>query len=134
MQIELIQFQNHGDERGGLIVAESGKEIPFTVKRIYYMSNFPCDIRRGFHAHKRISQIVIPLKGSCTFLIDNGNDKKEVVLNQSDKGLLLGPKIWREIYNFSEDCLLLVLASEAFDEDEYIRDYDKFLTFVSLNK
>jgi len=127
MQIKFIDFQQSGDDRGELVVLEEGKQIPFAVKRIYYMFGTGKGVKRGAHAHKRISQIAIPITGSCTMLLDNGVEKKEVLLNDRTKGLLLENFIWREMYNFSKDCVLLLLASELYDESEYVRNYNDFL-------
>lgn len=125
--IEWIELPSLGDQRGGLVVAESCKNIPFDVKRIYYIFDAKPDIPRGFHAHKELHQIAFCIKGKCKMLMDNGFVKEEVWLDQSNKGLRIPPMIWHEMHDFSEDCVLLVLASEHYDESDYIRDYADFI-------
>lgn len=127
MQIKLIPLQVHGDERGSLIALEQDKNIPFEVKRIYYLFNTKEGVRRGFHAHKELTQLVIAVRGSCRFLLDNGSEKINLLLDNPAQGLLIDSCIWREMYDFSEDCVLLVLADELYDENDYIRDYDNFI-------
>ena len=124
--IEWVGLPNLGDHRGSLIVAESNKNIPFEIKRLYYILDAKPDIPRGFHAHKALHQVAFCIKGSCKILMDNGFEKQEVWLNQGNKGLKIPPMVWHEMYDFSEDCVLLVLASEHYDESDYIRDYKKF--------
>lgn len=127
---ELIDFKTLGDDRGSLIAIEEGYNTPFPIKRVYYIFDTKQGVERGFHAHKNLQQLCIVVKGSCTFVLDNGNDRKEVVLNNPSQGLLLENLIWREMKDFSSDCVLVVLASEHYDESDYIRDYDKFLEEV----
>lgn len=129
--VELIDLPSFGDERGGLVAIESNQSIPFHVKRLYYIFNTETDKSRGFHAHIDLKQVAICLKGSCRFVLDNGHYKEEVVLNSPTQGLVIKGLIWREMHEFSEDCILLVLASEHFSEDDYIRDYDEFLKAVN---
>jgi dTDP-4-dehydrorhamnose 3,5-epimerase-like enzyme len=126
MQIKLIPLQIHGDDRGSLIALEEKKNIPFDVKRIYYLFGTKKDVRRGFHAHRELTQLVIAVRGSCRFLLDDGSEKITLLLDNSAQGLLINSCIWREMYDFSEDCVLLVLADKLYDEDDYIRDYDRF--------
>lgn len=127
--INFIELPDLGDERGGLVAIESNKNIPFEIKRIYYIFDTQSK-PRGFHAHKNLSQILICLKGECKIKLDNGKESVSVVLNDPKKGLLIENLIWREMYDFSENCVLLVLASEHYDESDYIRDYDAFLIRV----
>lgn len=127
MQIKLIPLQAHGDERGSLIALEEGKNIPFPVKRVYYIFNTKDGVRRGFHAHKALKQVAIVVRGSCRFLLDDGNERVEVLLDNPAQGLLIESFMWREMYDFSEDCVLMVLADQLYDESDYIRDYDCFL-------
>lgn len=130
MKIIKYIFQRHGDTRGELIALETFKEIPFTIKRIYYMYDIGKGIRRGFHAHKALEQVLICIHGSCKILLDNGKEKEIVPLDSPCEGLYLANDIWREMYDFSPDAVLLVLASEYYDETDYIRDYDEFLAYV----
>jgi dTDP-4-dehydrorhamnose 3,5-epimerase-like enzyme len=126
MNVQLLMFQIMGDDRGSLISIENQKNIPFDVKRVYYIFGTQPGVRRGCHAHKRLQQVLICLSGACNVLLDDGKDKKEVRLDCPSKGLFIGGCIWRELYNFTEDCVVLVLADEYYDESEYIRDYEEF--------
>lgn len=125
--INTIEFKKLGDERGSLISLEQHKNIPFEVKRIYYIFGTKEGVSRGFHAHKNLEQVAICVKGSCRFLLDDGKNKEEIVLNDPSIGLYISNVTWREMHDFSEDCVLIVLASELYDESDYIRDYNEFL-------
>jgi len=127
MQVNIIPLQAHGDDRGSLIALEEGKNIPFPVKRVYYLFKTKEGVRRGFHAHKALKQVAIAVRGSCRFVLDDGNEQVEVLLDNPAQGLLIESFIWREMYDFSEDCVLMVLADQLYDESDYIRDYDIFL-------
>lgn len=128
--IKWIELPNLGDHRGSLIVAEANRNIPFSIQRLYYISGAQPDVPRGFHAHKQLRQIAFGIQGSCKMLMDNGKEKQEVLIAQSNKGLLIPPMVWHEMHDFSEDCILLVLASDYYDESDYIRNYDQFLKEV----
>lgn len=130
MQVIKYAFQQHGDERGMLVALEEFKDIPFEIKRVYYMYDTKPDIHRGFHAHKKLEQILICIHGSCKILLDNGIEKKVVSLEKPYEGLYISNDMWREMYDFSSEAVLLVLASEIYCEEDYIRDYDEFLRFV----
>lgn len=130
MEIIKYEFQSHGDSRGQLIALEESIDIPFHVKRIYYMYDTGEGVRRGFHAHKSLEQILICIHGSCKILLDDGAEKLVVPLERPNEGLYLSNNIWREMYDFSPDAVLMVLASELYDESDYIRDYDEFLKFI----
>lgn len=125
--IKLIDFPVLGDDRGALVALEGNKNIPFDIKRIYYIYDTQQGVARGFHAHKALKQIAICLKGHCRFVMDNGVDKAEIILNSPSQGLLIDIMQWHEMYDFSEDCILLVLASDLYNETDYIRDYQVFL-------
>ena len=131
MQIKLIDFKKSGDDRGSLISLEQNKNIPFEIKRVYYIYGTKQDVRRGFHAHKQLKQVVICISGSCKFLLDDGKDKKNILLDTPEKGLVISDVIWREMYDFSTDCILMVLADELYDESDYIRDYDEFVKVIN---
>lgn len=131
MQVIKYAFQQHGDERGMLVALEELKDIPFEIKRVYYMYDTKREVHRGFHAHKKLEQILICIHGSCKILLDNGNEKKVVSLERPYEGLYISNDMWREMYDFSEDAVLLVLASEYYDEKDYIRDYSEFINFVN---
>ncbi|HCE2152476.1 FdtA/QdtA family cupin domain-containing protein [Vibrio parahaemolyticus] len=129
--IPLIYFQKMGDERGSLISLEQHKNIPFDIKRIYYIFDTQSGLARGFHAHYDLEQVAICMKGCVTFLIDDGTTKETVTLSSPDVGLHIKGLKWREMHDFSEDCVLMVVASELYDEADYIRDYDTFLKEVA---
>ncbi len=124
--IKLIEFQKRFDDRGSLSFVEGGIDIPFEIKRIYYLYNLN-DVHRGFHAHKNLNQVAICVNGSCTFVLDDGKTRQEVKLSKPNEGLFIDKMIWREMKDFSSDAVLLVLASEHYDESDYIRNYDEFL-------
>jgi dTDP-4-dehydrorhamnose 3,5-epimerase-like enzyme len=130
MNIQFIQFQSHGDDRGSLVSLEQNKNIPFDIKRVYYLFSTKEDVRRGFHAHKKLKQLAVVLKGSCRFLLDDGTEKIELLLDNPSQGLYIESFIWREMFDFSEDCVLMVLADSIYDEDDYIRDYEEFKKIV----
>ena len=130
MEIIKYAFQQHGDHRGQLVALEEGKEIPFQVKRVYYMYDTVEGVRRGYHAHKCLEQILICVHGSCKILLDNGRETAVVNLDTPYEGLYISNDMWREMYDFSPDAVLMVLASELYDEADYIRNYDDFLKFV----
>lgn len=125
-----IAFQSKGDDRGSLVALESAKNIPFEIKRVYYIFDTKSGVVRGLHAHQDLSQVMVCLKGSCRVVLDNGSTKEQVVLDSPNKGLLIDSMLWREMHDFSEDCVLLVLANEHYDESDYIRDYDEFIKFI----
>ena len=125
--IDWIELPDLGDHRGSLVVAEANKSIPFNIQRLYYIFGAQPDVPRGFHAHRQLQQIAFCLQGSCKMLMDSGKEKQEVVLCKPNQGLKIPPMVWHEMHDFSEDCILLVLASEHYDENDYIRDYQDFL-------
>lgn len=130
MQILKYVFQQHGDERGQLIALEEFKDIPFEIKRVYYMYDTGENVRRGFHAHKSLQQILICIHGTCKILLDNGTEKKVVPLEKPYEGLYIPNNMWREMYDFSPDAVLMVLASDYYNEEDYIRDYEMFLESI----
>jgi dTDP-4-dehydrorhamnose 3,5-epimerase-like enzyme len=134
MTIKIINFDIKGDEKGSLISLEENKNIPFDVKRVYYIFDTKNGVRRGFHAHKNLKQILISISGSCKILLDNGADKQEILLDKPNQGLLVGSMIWREMFDFSPNCVLLVLANDCYDENDYIRDYQDFKDFLKDRK
>ena len=127
MHVVKYVFQQHGDERGMLVALEEMRDIPFEIKRVYYMYDTKENVRRGFHAHKSLEQILICIHGSCKILLDNGEEKKIVSLEKPYEGLYIANDIWREMYDFSSDAVLMVLASDFYREEDYIRDYEEFL-------
>lgn len=131
--ISWIDFQTLGDERGSLVALEIGMEkaVPFDIRRVYYIYHTAEGVSRGFHAHRNLKQVAICVAGKCRMVLDNGSTREETWLDCPTKGLLIESMVWREMHDFSEDCVLLVLASEHYDETDYIRDYNKFLESVS---
>jgi len=128
-QVKWIDFQRLGDERGDLVALEIGMEkvVPFDIKRVYYIYRTAEGVSRGFHAHKRLKQVAICLSGSCRMVLDNGQKREDVLLSNPTRGLLIESMTWREMHDFSKDCVLLVLASEHYDEADYIRSYEEFV-------
>jgi UDP-2-acetamido-3-amino-2,3-dideoxy-glucuronate N-acetyltransferase len=130
--IKLINFINKFNQAGKLTFFEIGfkKQIPFEVKRIYYIYDSD-HISRGFHAHKNLSQVLIPISGSVEVTLDDGQKKEKVLLDNPGQGLLITDAIWREMHHIKDNTIILVLASEYYDENDYIRNYDEFLKFVN---
>ena len=124
---ELINFSVKGDYQGSLVPIEGGQDIPFQIARVYYIYGTKREVVRGRHAHKNLEQVIICLSGSCDFLLDDGSKKEHVHLDSLNQGLYIKQNIWREFTNFSDDCVVLVLASRHYDENDYIRDYGEFL-------
>ena len=131
MEIKTYTFEPHGDDRGQLVALEEFKDFPFAVKRVYYIYDTLQDVVRGHHAHKCLKQILICVHGSCKIHLDDGHDTAEVLLDAPNKGLFIANDMWREMYDFSPDAVLMVLASELYDESDYIRDYDEFKKFIA---
>ncbi len=131
MIIDLVELTSHENPRGSLVAIESNQNIPFSIERIYYIYNVPEGKRRGYHAHKDLKQLAICLHGSCKFLLDDGKTKTTYTLDTPTKGLYIKGLIWREMFDFSKDCVLLVLASEAYNEEDYIRSYEEFTKVVN---
>lgn len=129
--IQWIDFPPLGDERGSLVALESHHTIPFDIKRIYYIFGTQKGASRGFHAHKQLKQVAVCVTGSCRMILDNGKQRESVLLGSASRGILIESMIWREMHDFSEDCVLLVLASELYNELDYIRDYMQFKEVVN---
>ena len=117
----------HGDERGSLVALEVGVDVPFTPVRVYYIFGSGPDVRRGSHAHHECRQLAVCVSGSCCFHFDDGVCTTEVSLSADrPEGVLIEPMVWHEMYDFSADCVLVVLASHSYDEADYIRAYHSF--------
>ena len=129
--IKIVSFKSLGDERGSLVSLEGNKSVPFDIKRVYCIFGAKEGVSRGFHAHRNLKQVAVCVTGSCRFVLDNGKQREEVVLDKSTIGLLINDLTWREMYDFSPDCVLMVLANEHYDESDYIRDYQEFLKAVN---
>jgi len=119
-----------GHGRGKLSFIEKDV-IPFKIERVYYLYDVPSDAYRGGHAHKKLQQFIIALSGSFEVLLDDGKIKQKIMLNKPNKGLLIPTGVWRELDNFSSGAVCLVLASDVFDESDYIRDYDEFIESIN---
>ena len=126
MKIEIIDIPKIENALGNIAVIENGS-IPFDIKRCYYLYDIPSSAKRGGHSHKNLSQILIAISGSFDVVLHDGISLQTVTLNKPDKGLLIKSNIWRELENFSSGAVCLVLASEVFLEEDYIRDFDAFL-------
>jgi dTDP-4-dehydrorhamnose 3,5-epimerase-like enzyme len=124
----MVELTEHRDPRGSLTVVESGKEIDFDVKRAYYIHHVPDGSERGAHGHRRLRQLIVAVAGSFDVVVDDGFAQRTFVLDDPSRGLYVGPMVWRDMINFSPGTVGLWLVSEPYDESEYYRDYDEFLT------
>ncbi|BBP43096.1 sugar 3,4-ketoisomerase [Thiosulfativibrio zosterae] len=129
--IKTLYFKPLGDDRGSLVALEGNKTVPFDIKRVYYIFGTKEGVSRGYHAHRNLKQVAVCVIGSCRFVLDNGKEREEVVLNSSTKGIMIEDLTWREMHDFTPDCVLMVLASEYYDDSDYIRDYQEFLKVVN---
>lgn len=123
----LMNFNDITDKYGHLTPIESKIDIPFEIKRVYYITGVEEGVARGFHAHRKLHQILICLNGSLRVKLKNPKEEDTIELRNDSTGLYIGPYVWREMFDFSEGAVLLVLASENFDENDYIRNYDFYL-------
>lgn len=127
-QYKILEFKEFGDERGSLVVAEGGgKDIPFEIKRVFYLYGSDAEVVRGQHANRRTEFVLINVSGTSKVKVDNGCETEVIELNRPRMGLYLPTMLWKDMYDFSKDSVLLVLASEHYDGTEYIRDYDEYL-------
>ncbi|EAI4067442.1 WxcM-like domain-containing protein [Campylobacter coli] len=131
MNYKILNFNVKSDSRGSLIALENLKEIPFEIKRIYYIYDTKPEFPRGAHAHRELEQVLIMMEGSCELVLNDGKNIKNIILNRPDMGIFIGKNIWREMKNFSYGAKLLVLASDFYNEKEYIRDYEEFLRNIN---
>lgn len=132
--IKLIEFNVLGDSRGQLTVLEGNRSVPFYIKRVYYLTGTKPGVSRGFHAHKNLEQIAVCVSGKCRMVLDDGLCREETLLDSPSKAIRIEKMIWHEMYDFSPDCVLLVLASEYYDESDYIRDYSEFKGLIANAK
>ncbi|MGY8900595.1 MAG: sugar 3,4-ketoisomerase [Flavobacteriales bacterium] len=128
--INILELKLLGDERGALAVLEQNIDVPFDIKRVYHIWGTKTGVSRGFHAHRNLKQVAIAVSGSCRFVMDDGVNKEEYLLNSPVEALLIDKMQWHEMHDFSSDCVLLVLASDKYEESDYIRNYDEFLKLV----
>lgn len=131
MNIEKVDLVSHGDSRGQLVAIEEYDEIPFKIKRVYYIYDTNSDVTRGCHAHRTLKQLLVCVSGNCKIRLDDGKESQIVLLDKPNEGILICDTIWREMFDFSKDAVLLVLASDIYDEKDYIRDYQEFLRYVT---
>lgn len=129
--INWIDLPNRGDERGCLVAIESGKNLPFEIERVYYIHGTQDGVSRGFHAHKKLQQVAVCVAGSCEMRLDDGTEKASFQLDDPAKAIAINPMVWHEMHHFSSDCVLVVFADAAYDESDYIRDYDSFQEAVT---
>ena len=125
--VELVEIPQRGDARGQLSVAEVGGALPFPVRRVYWIHGTQPGVSRGFHAHKQLRQLCVCVAGSVRVSLFDGRRVESVVLDSSAKGLLIGPGLWREMHDFSPECVLMVFADAEYDEADYIRDRAEFI-------
>ncbi len=130
MEAKIIDLVKIVDPRGNLTVAEGCKDVPFDVKRVYWVYDVPAGENRGGHAHKKCQEFIIALSGSFHVTLDNGREQVTVLLNHPYQGLFVDTSTWRTLDDFSSGAVCLVLASESFDEADYIREYDAFLEYI----
>lgn len=129
--IKIINFPSIGDNRGSLVTMETKDKIPFNIKRVYFIFDTQKNVSRGFHAHKDLQQVAVCVSGKCRMTLDDGKKSEEVWLDSPNKGIFIDKHIWREMHDFSDDCVLLVLANENYSESDYIRSYDQFLKITN---
>lgn len=129
--IELIDLPCFADERGSLVAIEPPTSLPFEIKRVYYLHNLNPAMARGFHSHKNLQQLMICVSGSCQITLDDGNNRETVEMTKPNQGLWVKARTWREMHNFSMNCVLLVLASDYYDPADYILSYEKFLEQIN---
>lgn len=130
----IIELPKITDPRGNLTVAEERKNIPFEIARVYWTYDVPGGESRGGHAHKRLKQLVVAISGSFTVTLDDGKEKEQYLLNHPWQGLLIDTMTWRTLEDFSSGAVCLVLASEPYEEEDYIYDYEEFLKEVGCDK
>lgn len=127
--VSLIELPKNHSDAGNITAINNGEEIPFDINRVYYLYDIPGGISRGGHGHKELRQLIIAASGSFDITIDDGRVKRTFTLNQPYKGLFLPSGLWRELSNFSSGSICMVMASDEYDEGDYIRDYNEFLRF-----
>lgn len=126
--------KHHSDRKGNLTVVENGKTLPFDVKRVYYLYDVPGGENRGSHAHRDLSQLIIAASGSFRVTLDDGTCKRSFFLNRPYQGLYVKPGMWRNLEDFSSGAVCMVLASEEYDSNDYIRSYEDFIKYRNENK
>ena len=125
--IEIINIPKIHDVRGNLSFVTEGDILPFSIRNVFYIYDFPSEAKRGGHAHHQLEQLLIAVSGSFDVLVNDGYEQKKITLNKPNQGLYIPPLVWREMENFSSGSVCLVLSSMPYDENEYIRDFEGFL-------
>ena len=133
-QVYTLEFKQNGDERGHLVVVEEKKDVPFSIARIFYIYGSDRDVVRGRHANLRTEFVLINVSGTSKVKVMDGKDEKVIVLDKPHMGVYLPKMVWKEMYDFSADSVLLCIASEPYDPSEYIRDYDAYLDEMGVEK
>lgn len=126
MELVTYDFEVRGDERGSLIAIEEQRDIPFLIRRVYYIYGTQPGVIRGLHAHRQLQQVMVCLYGSCKLQLDDGRDQIVFAMESNARGVLIDRMVWHQMYDFSPDSVLLVLADDYYDEGDYIRDYQEF--------
>lgn len=129
---KIKNYKFHSDKYGKLIALEENKDIPFDIRRIYYIYDVEPGVRRGFHSHKNLEQVLICVHGSVKILLKTPEYEEIIILDDPKKGLFIGPDLWREMYDFNDGAVLLVLANDYYDENDYIRDYDEYEKYYKM--
>ncbi|WP_407535973.1 FdtA/QdtA family cupin domain-containing protein [Cetobacterium somerae] len=123
---KILSFPQLGDNRGNLVVVEGMKNIPFEIKRMFYMYGIKNDVIRGQHANRKSEFVLINLAGSCKIKVDDGKNEEIIILDKAHEGIYLDRMVWKDMYDFSKDSILLVLSNQSYDSEEYVRDYIEF--------
>ena len=131
MNVKRIQFDSFGNEQGQLVPLEQFKNVPFEIKRVYYIVKTVDDVTRGKHAHRHLEQVLICVNGSFKLKVDDGHSSEIIEMNKHNEGVYIGNDVWREMSEFTPGTVLIVLASEYYDTSDYIRDYNEFLDYVN---
>lgn len=134
IKYKVYTLKNFGDDRGSLIPIEEGNNVKFKVKRVFYIYGTSNDVRRGIHANKDSQFLMVVISGSCKVLVDDGFKREVIELNQPNQALYLDKMVWKEMYDFSKNAILLVISNQKYNENEYIRDYDEFVRMVMKKK
>lgn len=129
-----IELQQVVDEKDGVLsIAENLTQVPFEIRRVYYIYGLSyAKASRGFHAHRNLEQVIFAINGSFKLMVDDGQNKQYLYLRDPNRGIYMGPRLWHTMFEFTSDCIILVLASDYFDESDYIRDYNSFLKEVDI--
>jgi dTDP-4-dehydrorhamnose 3,5-epimerase-like enzyme len=126
----VVELTVRGDERGSLVALEGGRDVPFEIARAYYIFGTQAGVARGFHAHRRTVQMAVVVRGSCRMLLEDGERRTWVTLDRPDRAIVIGAMVWHEMHDFSDDCVMLVLADDHYDESDYIRDHATFVRLI----